>query len=320
VVAIDSSGGDDPREVLLGLAEWSFKEIPYLEVESAAEGVRALLDGRAQAFVSAGNTKEVVRAATRLGRIKFQPPGFDRPRGIKLPIALELPTEMDEKHFVLCDAGGSVDVDEYDLVTFAHAGATYFRELEFNPHLRVRVGILAIGEGEEKLRRIDRECLELLKNVDSFELVGGVESYQVLAGEVDVLIGSGREGNLALKGVEAGVVMEHTILRQEFARGFGSRLTGFAVKLIGHRAFARAKARLNESRFAGGILCGFEHENAAIFICHGRSSADDIYDALDRAYRWGDAAARMQATLKEELHKYHPDWFSSLATGAPHAP
>ncbi|GEM_PF-2603356 len=319
-IAIDVLGGDDPEQIQLGIAAWSFMEIPILEVESAAEGVHALLSNKAQAFVSAGNTQEVVRAATRLGRIKFQPPGFNKPRGIKPPIALELPTQMDEKHFVLCDAGGSVDVDEYDLVTFAHAGATYFQELEFDPSHGVRVGILAIGEGNDKLRSVDQQCLELLTGVASFEIMGGVEPRQIIAGEVDVVICSGRDGNLALKGVEAGAVMEHTILRQEFQRGIGSRLTGAIVKLFGVRAFARAKARLNESRFSGGILCGFEHENAAIFICHGRSSADDIYAALDRAYRWGDEAACMQATLKKELLKHHPDWFSNLTTGASSAP
>ena len=319
-IAIDVDGGDDLAEVRMGIAQAREQGIYVFCVEGAKGGIQALLMKNARAFVSAGNTQEVVRAAIRLGRVKFQPPGFDKTRGIKPSIALELPPQVDEKHFVLCDSGGSVDVDEYDLVTFAHAGATYFRELKFNPHSRVRVGILAIGEGNDKLRPVDQKCLELLGGVRGFEIAGGVESRQILEGSVDVVICSGRDGNLSLKGVEAGVVMEHTILRQEFARGFGSRLTGLAVKLIGHRAFARAKARLNESRFAGGVLLGLEHENAAIFICHGRSSADDIYDALDRAYRWGDAAARMQVTLKEELLKHHPDWFSSLATGAPHAP
>ena len=319
-IAIDVDGGDNLEQIQLGIAAWSFKEIPILEVSGPEAGVRALRDNKAQAFVSAGNTQNVVLAAARLGRIKFQPPGFDKPRGIKSPIALELPTQMDEKHFVLCDAGGTVEVDEYDLVTFAHAGAVYFRELKFNPHLRVRVGILAIGEGNDKLRSVDQKCFEFLQGGRNFEILGGVEPRQIIAGEVDVVICPGRDGNLALKGVEAGAVMEHTILRQEFQRGIGSRLTGMIVKLFGVRAFARAKARLNESRFAGGILCGFEHENASIFICHGRSSAEDIYAALDRSYRWGDAAACMQATLKEELLKHHLDWFSNLATGAPPAP
>lgn len=315
-IAIDVDGGDNPEQIQLGIAAWSFKEIPILEVRGPAAGVRALQDNKAQAFVSAGNTQEVVLAAARLGRIKFQPPGFDKPRGIKPPIALELPTQVDEKHFVLCDAGGSVDVDEYDLVTFAHAGATYYRELTYRFNLRVRVGILAIGEGNDKLRPVDQKCLELLAGVQGFELVGGVEPRQIIEGEVDVVISSGRDGNLALKGVEAGAKMEHGILKQEFQRGVGSRLTGAIVKLFGVRAFTRAKARLNESRFAGGVLLGFEHENAAIFICHGRSSDEDIYAALDRAYRWGDQAGCMQATLKEELQTCHPDWFPSSVVSA----
>ena len=164
-IAVDVCGGDDLDQIAIGIGMWSSSKTLILKVESAVEGVYALSNGLAQAFVSAGDTQKVVRAATRLGRIKIQPPGSGRPRRIKPSIALELQTQMDGKHFVLCDAGGSVEVDEYDLVTFAHAGATYFQELEFNPYQKkVRVGILAIGEGNDKLRPIELQCLELLRD------------------------------------------------------------------------------------------------------------------------------------------------------------
>ena len=309
-IAVDVCGGDDLDQIAIGIGMWSSSKTLILKVESAVEGVYALSNGLAQAFVSAGDTQKVVRAATRLGRIKIQPPGSGRPRRIKPSIALELPTQMDGKHFVLCDAGGSVEVDEYDLVTFAHAGATYFQELEFNPYQKkVRVGILAIGEGNDKLRPIELQCLELLREVQSFESMGGVEPLQIISGEVDVVICSGRDGNLALKGVEAGAVMEHSIMRQEFNRGVGSRVAGIWVKLIGTRAFTRVRSRLDESRYAGGILFGFEDQHAAIFICHGRSKAKDIYAALERAHSLGDQTGRMQATFKQKLIMYHPDWF-----------
>src|SRR5436309_8411306 len=100
---------------------------------------RLVRDGRAQGFVSAGNTGAIMATAKMVQGVV---PGVERPAILGL-----LPT-IEGKPVVLVDVGANVDCTPAMLAQFAVMGDIYSRQIlhQTNP----RVGILSIGEESHK--------------------------------------------------------------------------------------------------------------------------------------------------------------------------
>lgn len=146
-------------------------------------------DGEAGAVVSAGSTGATLTAALlTIGRL----PGIRRPA-----VAAVLPVAHD-RHTVLVDAGGSMDVHAEALVGYAAMAAAYARVLGAdNP----RIGLLNVGEEPGKGNELAKAGFAMLDGTTGF--VGNVEPPAVLAGTVDVVVTDGFSGNLFLKTLEA---------------------------------------------------------------------------------------------------------------------
>src|SRR5437588_8595884 len=93
---------------------------------------RLVRDGRAQGFVSAGNTGAVMATAKMVQGVV---PGVERPAILGL-----LPT-MEGQPVVLVDVGANVDCTPEMLAQFAVMGEIYSRQVLRRPH--PRVGILS---------------------------------------------------------------------------------------------------------------------------------------------------------------------------------
>jgi glycerol-3-phosphate acyltransferase PlsX len=157
--------------------------------------VRAVLDGHADAVVSAGSTGATVRAATG---------GFRRWPGIRRPaLAAVLPTVAGRT--VLLDAGATVDPGASTLIGHALLGAAYAAAVQHIP--RPRVGLLSIGTEDGKGDRIRRAAAPLLADLHlpaGGRYVGLVEGHELVIGEhADVVVTDGFTGNVLLKGIEA---------------------------------------------------------------------------------------------------------------------
>lgn len=154
---------------------------------SIAVGMNLQKQGKADAFVSAGHTGAMLSAATLiLGRMK----GVGRPTiGALVPTTISSPT-------LLLDAGTNVDCKPRHLLEFAVMGTVYIEAMtgKQNPS----VGLLSIGEEENKGNEVTLEAFALLKK-SGLNFFGNVEGRDILHGKVDVVVCDGFVGNVLLK-------------------------------------------------------------------------------------------------------------------------
>ncbi|MGI5213637.1 phosphate acyltransferase PlsX [Plantactinospora sp. CA-290183] len=161
--------------------------------------VSAVLDGAADAVVSAGPTGDTVTAAV-LGFGRW--PGVRRPALVATLPALTGPV-------ALLDVGGSLEARPATLARHAVLGAAY--SVVAHGVSRPRVGLLSIGtepgKGDRARRAADPVLAEQMLPADA-RYVGLVEGYDVATGDrADVVVTDGFTGNVLLKGIEGAYAM-----------------------------------------------------------------------------------------------------------------
>jgi len=219
--------------------------------------------GEADAVVSAGNTgATMVSAFFLLGAIK----GVERPA-----ICATLPTLQGTA--VMLDVGATVDCTARQLYQFGIMGHEYGKHLlgKSSP----RVGLLSIGEEDTKGNDVTKEAFRLLRD-SPLNFIGNLEGREVYSGNADVIVSDGFLGNVSLK-ISEGLAdaMKKMLMREVMASRFGKLsflfLTGPLMRL---------KRRTDYAEFGGAPLLGV---NGISMICHGRSSAKAIKNAIIRA-------------------------------------
>jgi glycerol-3-phosphate acyltransferase PlsX len=224
-------------------------------------GLRLVREGRAAAFITAGNTGAAMATAKMvLGGL----PGVDRPALVAImPTATRTVT-------ALLDVGANVDCKPHNLEQFAVMGDIYFRSM-FGTE-RPRVGLLSIGEEEGKGNELTREAFQLLKQLP-LNFIGNVEGRDIYGGKVDVIVADGFVGNVALKTSEGVVNLVRATLK-ETLRATITRQVGF---LLSRSAFSDFKKRLDHTEYGGAPLLGVK---GACFITHGSSNVNAIKNAI----------------------------------------
>jgi len=249
-------------------------------IRIAANCVR---DGRAQGLVSAGHTgAAMVSAKMVVGTIE----GVDRPA-----LATVLPNLTG--HCLLLDVGANPDLKTPHFREFAVMGSIY-AELVFgkkNPS----IGLMSIGEEDSKGNEQSKEAFKTLKDT-GLNFIGNVEGRDVFNGKVDVIVTDGFTGNVILKVSEALAEMVENMLREEIKRTLQASV-GF---LLSKSAFRRFKQRIDYSEYGGAPLLGVK---GCVIICHGRSSAKAIKNAIRFASEFSrqGLAEKIQAQIAE-LH------------------
>lgn len=230
---------------------------PRASIRVAAEAVRA---GEADAMFSAGHTgASVLAALNAFGRLS----GVDRPA-----LATIVPTRRQPA--VLLDSGATVACRPHHLVQFAVMGSAYARII-LGCHTP-RVGLLSIGEEENKGNELTLQAHQLLKAAP-IAFAGNVEGQHVYAGDVDVIVCDGFTGNVTLKISEGLGDTVQALLHDELSSTFGTRV-GY---LLSRQAFRRFRKRLDPSEYGGAPLLGV---NGLCVIGHGRSSAKAVRNAV----------------------------------------
>jgi glycerol-3-phosphate acyltransferase PlsX len=229
-------------------------------------GLRLVRDGKADGFVSAGNTGAAMATAKMvLGAL----PGVDRPA-----LATAFPTTQGTAT-ILIDVGANVDSKAQNLQQFAIMGDVYFRTIfagRFPTAEHPRVGLLSIGEEESKGNDLTREAYKLIKDLP-LNFVGNVEGRDLFNGEADVLVCDGFVGNVALK-ISEGLAEAVRFLLKQSLQATITRQVGF---LLSRQAFVDFKKRLDYSEYGGAPLLGV---GGYCLICHGRSGAKSIMNAI----------------------------------------
>ena len=261
---IDIQIADAPERIEMSeSAAQALRRKPRASIRVAAEAVR---DGRADALFSAGHTGASVMAAHAAFGVL---PGVDRPA-----LATIIPTRR--KPAVLLDAGASVGCRPPHLVQFAVMGSAYARVAL--GLAAPRVGLLSVGEEATKGNELTREAHRLLKDAP-INFIGNVEGRDVYAGEADVIVCDGFTGNVVLKVSEGLVETIETLLRDELASTFSGRVGS----VLSWQAFRRFRRRVDYSEYGGAPLLGVA---GLAVVCHGRSSAKAIRNAIAMATRF----------------------------------
>jgi len=239
--------------------------------------------GEAGAVVSPGNTgASMVASFFILGLIK----GVERPA-----IATSLPTLSGEA--IMLDVGANVDCTATHLEQFALMGNEYGKHLLGKPN--PRVGLLSIGEEDSKGNEVTKEAFKLLK-ASSMNFVGNVEGRDVYSGIADIVVCDGFIGNVALKISEGVAEMIKRLLLREISGHFFGRL---AYPLIAG-PLANLKRKIDYAEFGGAPLLGV---NGVTMICHGRSSAKAIKNAIRRAK--GMAEGGVRELIQRDIEESH---------------
>ncbi len=219
--------------------------------------------GQADAVVSAGNTgATMVSAFFLLGAIK----GVERPA-----ICATLPTLQGTA--VMLDVGATVDCTARQLYQFGIMGHEYGKHLlgKSSP----RVGLLSIGEEDSKGNEVTKEAFRLLRE-SPLNFIGNLEGREVYSGNADVIVCDGFLGNVSLK-ISEGLAdaMKKMLMREVMASRLG-RLSFLFIT----GPLMRLRRRTDYAEFGGAPLLGV---NGISMICHGRSSAKAIKNAIIRA-------------------------------------
>jgi phosphate acyltransferase len=240
-------------------------------------------EGRADAFVSAGNTGASWTSARMvMGMIE----GVSRPA-----LATILPNVKD--HTLLLDVGANVDAKPNHLREFAVMGH-FYAQMIFGIEAP-RVGLLSIGEEEGKGNELTKETFRVLKET-GLNFIGNAEGRDIYNGNADVVVCDGFIGNVVLKASEALGEMVSKTLRTEMTKSLSRKIGGLLAK----SAFDGLKRRMDYSEYGGAPLLGVK---GGCIVCHGRSNAKAIKNAI-RVAR-GFALNRIDEKIQARVTDLH---------------
>lgn len=227
---------------------------------SISRAIELVKEGKADAVFSAGSTGAMVAGSSlKLRTLK----GVDRPT-----IATVLPTQ---KHpVVLLDAGANPECTQKMLSQFAVMGDVYAREILGIPS--PKVGLLSIGGEEAKGNELTKQTFKLLK-ASHLNFVGNIESHDVFAGDVDVVVCDGFTGNVVLKTGEAVARAMKSWLKDEFTASWSRKIGALLLK----PAFKTISEKSNPESQGGAPLLGV---NGIVYIGHGSSSRHAVCNAV----------------------------------------
>lgn len=253
-------------------------------------------EGRASAFVSAGNTGAAwTSARVVMGMIE----GVSRPA-----LATVLPRL--EGQTLLLDVGANVDSKVQYLREWAVMGHFYSQMLTGLDH--PRVALLSIGEEEGKGNEMTRETYSVLK-ATGLNFIGNAEGRDIYNGNADVVVCDGFTGNVVLKASEAVAEMITQAIREELSRTLRGRIGG----LLSIPAYRNLRKRLDYEEYGGAPLLGVR---GGCVICHGRSDRRAIKNAIRVARDFVEN--RIDEKIREKIGKLHvEERAEGLETTAP---
>ena len=250
---------------VIEMAENPTRAISQKPRSSIAAGFALLQSGELDAFSSAGNTGAMMVGA--MFSVKAIP-GIIRPC-----ISSVLPKE-DGSFGLILDVGVNADCKPDVLYQFGLLGSLFAQHVY---HIdRPRVGLMNIGEEEEKGNLVAKEAHQLMKGSRDFHFTGNVEGRDLFNNRADVIVCDGFTGNVILKEAES----FYALIKKR-----GIRDDYFD--------------RFNYETYGGTPILGI---NSTVLIGHGISSARSIKNMimLSREVAHVKLSEKIAAALKKE--------------------
>lgn len=228
---------------IISMHEHPTKAITQKPNSSIAKGFELLKNGEIDSFSSAGNTGAMLVGA--MFSVKTIP-GVLRPA-----IATNVP-KLKEGFGILLDVGANADCKPEMLNQFAILGSLYAEYVYGiqNP----KVGLVNIGEEEEKGNALTISTYPLLKSNSKINFIGNAEGRDLFSDHADVYVCDGYTGNVVLKLAESFYVVT---LKKGFKDEFFDRF--------------------NYEQYGGSPILGV---NAPVLIGHGISTPTAIKNMI----------------------------------------
>jgi phosphate acyltransferase len=229
-------------------------------------GLTLVKEGKAEAFVSAGNSGAIMAgAALLLGRL----PQVERPA-----IVLRIPTA--EGYVVILDGGANVDCKPSHLVQFAEMGSAYAEIVEGLE--KPKVALLSNGSETHKGNELTRETHAVLEKHGGVNYIGYVEGYDLFRGTADVIVCDGFVGNVLLKVCEGLAESTFRWFRTEVKRN-ARGLLGIALL---RPLLQRFRDKFDYQPYGAAPLLGIK---GMVLISHGSSTEVAIRNGILTAKR-----------------------------------
>lgn len=273
----------DAREVI-STNEAPVKALKTKKDSSLVKALDLVKSGEADAVVSAGSTGAFLAGCTLIvKRIK----GISRPA-----LAPVMPGKNGP--FMIIDAGANADCKPQYLTQFAQMGKVYFENVlgVNNP----TVGLVNIGEEEEKGNDLTKAAYQLLKEED-INFIGNIEPRDIPKGKVNVLVCDGFVGNTVLKMYEG---VAETILSEIKTEIMGSFVTKIGGALL-TPVFKRFKKHYDYKEYGGAAFLGV---NGICIKAHGSSDARALKNAIkvSKVYYDTGVLEKMKSAFAEEKY------------------
>jgi glycerol-3-phosphate acyltransferase PlsX len=230
---------------VIGMGDHPAKAFSKKQDSSITVGFKWLAQNKIDGFASAGNTGAMLVGTMHMVKSIS---GIIRPA-----IAGYIPVLNDDKFNLLLDVGINPDCRPDVLYQYGILGSLYAKFV-FNIE-NPRVGLLNIGEEEEKGNLVTKSTFELMKDNTDFNFAGNVEGNMLFSNDkADVIVCDGFVGNVILKEAEA---FYHILKKRKITDPFFERF--------------------NFENYGGTPIIGV---NAPVIIGHGVSNDKAIMNMI----------------------------------------
>lgn len=244
------SEGEDPSNYdivntteVIDMSDHPTKAFTQKKDSSISVGFQLLKKKNIDAFASSGNSGAMLVGSMYTVRSIS---------GIIRPCITSVMPREDGGVGIILDVGINADCKADVLYQFAILGSLYAEYVHGIEE--PRVGLLNIGEEEEKGNLLTQAAHELMKGSPDFNFIGNIEGRDLFSDEVDVMVCDGFTGNVVLKEAEA----FYTLIKR---RGLSDEYFD----------------RFNYENYGGTPVLGI---NSNVVIGHGISNATAIKNML----------------------------------------
>lgn len=224
---------------VIGMGEHPTKAITQKPDSSISIGFKMLKEGSLDSFASAGNTGAMLVGA--MFSVKTIP-------GVSRPAVSSIVPKLKEGFGIMLDVGANSDCKPDTLVQFGIIGSLFAENILGinNP----KIGLINIGEEEEKGNLLSQAAYALMKDTDKFNFIGNIEGRDLFNEKADVVVCDGFTGNIMLKLAETFYILT-------LKKGFKDEFF----------------AKFNYEQYGGSPILGV---NAPVIVGHGISPPEAI--------------------------------------------
>ena len=230
-------------EEVIEMGEHPTRALSQKPNSSIGIGFALLKEGKADVFASAGNT-----GAMMVGSL-FSVKTIE---GIQRPAIAGFVPQTNGKYAVMLDIGANADCKPEMLAQWALLGSVYYEAT--TGQSQPRVGLMNIGEEEQKGSMLAQATHALLKENKQLNFIGNLEGKDFFRNKADVIVTDGFTGNIVLKlGESMYNIMKEQGMMNEFVEN------------------------TNYENYGGSPIIGI---NGNVIIAHGASSPKAIKNMI----------------------------------------